>query len=106
MHSVTLLANGAIPLIALLLFPALGELIAEHAGTLNISVEAMMLGGAYAAGATTHVTNNPATGVAAGILAGGLVAFLQANLSHRAPLNQFVVGIVLVILVQGVTSFL
>jgi simple sugar transport system permease protein len=34
------------------------------------------------------------------------VAFIQANLSHRARLDQFVVGLVLVILVQGVTSFL
>jgi ABC-type uncharacterized transport system permease subunit len=42
MHSATLLAGSAVPLIALLLFPALGELIAERAGTLNISVEAML----------------------------------------------------------------
>lgn len=106
MHSATLLAGSAVPLIALLLFPALGELVAERAGTLNISVEAMLLGGAYAAGAVAHLSGDPVAGVAAGIAAGAAVAFLQSNLSHRAALNQFVVGIVLVIVIQGITSFL
>jgi simple sugar transport system permease protein len=95
-----------VSLAVLLLFAALGELMAEHAGTLNISVEAMMLAGAYAAGATAHVAGGAVAGVAAGIAAGAAVAFVQANLSHRAKLDQFVVGLVLVILVQGVTSFL
>ena len=106
MHSATLLAGSAVPLIALLLFPALGELVAERAGTLNIRVEAMLLGGAYTAGAVAHLSRNPVAGVASGIAAGAVVAFLQGNLSHRAALNQFVVGIVLVIVIQGITSFL
>lgn len=106
MHSATLLAGSAVPLIALLLFPALGELVAERAGTLNISVEAMLLWGAYAAGAMAHLSRNPVAGVAAGIAAGAAVALLQGDLSHRAALNQFVVGIVLVIVTQGITSFL
>jgi simple sugar transport system permease protein len=95
-----------VSLAVLLLFAALGELMAEHAGTLNISVEAMMLAGAYASGATAHIAGGAVAGVAAGVAAGAAVAFVQANLSHRAKLDQFVVGLVLVILVQGITSFL
>jgi general nucleoside transport system permease protein len=106
MHSATILIGSGVMLAVLLLFAALGELVAENAGTLNISVEAMMLSGAYAAGAAAHSANSPVAGVAAGTAAGLAVAFVQANLSHRAKLDQFVVGLVLVILVQGVTSFL
>jgi len=106
MHSAAILVGSGVTLAVLLLFAALGELIAEQAGTLNISVEAMMLAGAYAAGAAAHAAGSPAAGVPAGIAAGAAVAFVQANLSHRARLDQFVVGLVLVILVQGVTSFL
>jgi general nucleoside transport system permease protein len=106
MHSATILIGSGVMLAVLLLFAALGELVAENAGTLNISVEAMMLSGAYAAGAAAHSASSPVAGVAAGVAAGGAVAFVQANLSHRAKLDQFVVGLVLVILVQGVTSFL
>jgi general nucleoside transport system permease protein len=106
MHSATILIGSGVTLAVLLLFAALGELVAENAGTLNISVEAMMLSGAYAAGAAAHSATSPVAGVAAGTAAGFAVAFVQANLSHRAKLDQFVVGLVLVILVQGVTSFL
>jgi general nucleoside transport system permease protein len=106
MHSATVLVGSGVTLAVLLLFAALGELVAEHAGTLNISVEAMMLSGAYAAGAAAHSAGSPVAGVAAGTAAGAAVAFVQANLSHRAKLDQFVVGLVLVILVQGVTGFL
>ena len=48
-HDITTILDSAVFLTVPLLFAALGEYIAERAGTLNISVEAMMLSGAYAA---------------------------------------------------------
>ena len=41
-----------------LLFAASGELVAEKAGTINISVEAMMLSGAYAGALGSSVMHN------------------------------------------------
>ena len=41
-----------------LLFAALGELVAEKAGTINISLEGMMLAGAFAAAAGVDVTGS------------------------------------------------
>ena len=38
--------------------------------------------------------------------AGLVVAWVQANMSHRLPANQFVVGLVLNVLVLGVVGFL
>jgi len=105
-HSLTVIISSGVPLIALLLIAALGELVAERAGTLNISVEAMMLAGAYAAGASALASHSVLVGLVTGSAAGLLIGVLQANLSHRISIDQFVVGIVLVILVQGLTSFL
>ena len=53
-HDVTFIVFvQCISLATPLLFAGLGEYVAERAGTLNISVEAMMLSGAYA-GAYSH----------------------------------------------------
>jgi simple sugar transport system permease protein len=88
-----------------LLFAASGELIAEKAGTINISVEAMMLAGAFGA-----AVGQSKGGVWFGLLlaagAGLLVSAVQANMSHRLSADQFVVGLVLNVLVLGVVGFL
>ena len=46
-HDFQTILSSAIRLSVPLLFAAMGEYVAERAGTLNISVEAMMLGSAY-----------------------------------------------------------
>lgn len=107
----TLISSGtvyesAFRLGAFLAFAAVGELIAERAGTLNISVEAMLLGGAFASAVGYHLTQSFAVGVFAGIAVGMLIALLHANLSHRLTADQFVVGLTLNVLMLGVVSFL
>jgi simple sugar transport system permease protein len=89
-----------------LAFAATGEWVAERAGTLNNSVEGMLLGGAFAAAFTYDALGSVPAGLAAGMGAGVLVALLQANLSHRLTANPFVVGLTLNILVLGVVGFL
>jgi general nucleoside transport system permease protein len=88
-----------------LLFAASGELIAEKAGTINISLEAMMLGGAYAA-----AVGQSSVGVVGALLMAALAGFavsaIQANMSHRLAADQFVVGLVLNVLVLGVVGFM
>ena len=91
---------------ALLLYAASGEWVAERAGTLNISVEGMLLSGAFASALTFDRTGSVALSLAAGALAGLLVSTLQANLSHRLPADQFVVGLTINILVLGLVGFL
>jgi ABC-type uncharacterized transport system permease subunit len=101
----TVLAS-ALRLTAPLAFAACGEYLAERAGTLNISVEGMMLSGAFGAIAVGSATGSPTVGLLAGALVGLLVALVHANLSHRIQINTFVVGLVINTLVLGVTSFL
>ena len=97
---------NALTFAVFLAFGAAGEWVAERSGTLNISLEAMFLAGAFAAAVGADRTDNVLVGVLFAMVAGLVVAWVQANMSHRLVANQFVVGLTLNILVLGVTSFL
>jgi ABC-type uncharacterized transport system permease subunit len=97
--------NGAL-FAALLLFAATGEWVAERAGTINISVEGMLLSGAFTTAVGYDLTESAVLAILAGICGGLIVAFLQAEMSHRLSADQFVVGLTLNILVLGLTGFL
>lgn len=97
---------SAFQLSVVFLFAASGEWVAERAGTLNISVEGMVLAGAFGAALGIHWFSAGALGMLVGCAAGMLVALVQANLSHRLTANQFVVGLALNVLVLGLTAYL
>lgn len=99
------LYRNAMIVAVVLMFAASGELVAEKAGTINISLEAMMLGGAYAA-AVGQARGGVWGGLLLAALAGLVVAAVQANMSHRLSADQFVVGLVLNVLVLGIVGFL
>ena len=90
----------------LLAFAATGEWVAERAGTLNISVEAMLLAGAFTSAVGYDLTDSVVVALVAGVLGGVLVAVVQAEMSHRLAADQFVVGLTLNILIFGLTGFL
>lgn len=100
------LYGSAIRLGAFLAFAALGELVAEKAGTINISVEGSLLAGAFGGAIASNVTGSAWVGLAAGAATGVLVALVQANMSHRLPADQFVVGITINVLVLGLVGYL
>jgi simple sugar transport system permease protein len=93
-------------LAAIFAFAGCGEWIAERAGTINISLEGMILAGHFAAAIVFDKTHNMIIGIVVAMLAGLMVAAVQANLSHRLTADQFVVGLTLIILVQGLATFL
>lgn len=101
----TILSSG-IRLTAPLAFAACGEYVAERAGTLNVSVEAMMLGAAFGSIAVAGLTGSATAGLLGGVLVGALVGLVHGALSHRWHVNTFVVGLVLNALVLGLTSYL
>ncbi|MDG2351832.1 MAG: ABC transporter permease [Acidimicrobiales bacterium] len=91
---------------AVLVFAAVGEWVAERSGTLNISVEAMILAGAFAGAMGYDWTGSVVVGILFGMAAGLCVSLVQAQMSHRLTADQFVVGLTLNILFLGITSFL
>ena len=83
---------------------ATGELVSERAGVLNMSVEGMMLIGAFGGAIGAWATGSPMLGLAIGVLAALPVALLQAWLSITLRANQIVTGIGINILVLGGTT--
>jgi simple sugar transport system permease protein len=96
-----------------LLYAALGELLAERSGVLNLGVEGMMLVGAvmgFWAVQRVHATTVLALGVAilVAALAGGLMASIHAFLVITLRASQIVSGLALTIFagVAGLSSYL
>ncbi|HSS95141.1 MAG TPA: ABC transporter permease [Candidatus Dormibacteraeota bacterium] len=91
---------------ALLLLPALGGVISERSGVVNIAMEGMMLTGAFFAVVVDLAVHNPWLGALAGIIAGGLMALIHAVVSIRFRADQIVSGIAINIFAAGLTVFL
>ncbi len=91
---------------ATLVFAATGEWIAERAGTMNISLEGMILTAAFTSALGSDLTGNVWIALLFGIAGGFLIALIQGVMSHRFGANQFVVGLTLNVLAVGITAFL
>ena len=89
-----------------LLLAGLGEQLSEKAGVLNIGLEGMILGGAYAGFLVAWASGNAGLGFLGGAGAGMLVASLMVLFCVILGLNQIVIGIALTLLVQGLTALL
>jgi simple sugar transport system permease protein len=87
-----------------ILLAALGELVVEKAGVLNLGVEGMMLIGAVAGFATTFVTGSPWLGVIAAAAAATLGALLFGYLTLSLTSNQVATGLALTIFGISISS--
>lgn len=96
--------GSSIRFAAPLLLGATGELLSQRAGVLNMSLEGMMLTGAFAGALGSWASGNPLLGLLCGVLAVIPLALLQAFLSISLRANQIVTGIGLNILVLGATT--
>ncbi len=89
-----------------LIFAAMGGVISESSGVVNIALEGLMLIGAFFAVVATYFTGNPYIGVLAAMGSGALGALLHAIASIRYRANQIVSGAALILLAWGLTGFL
>lgn len=109
-------ANGTIPMIGLLggalalatplVYGALGGVIGERAGVVNIAIEAQLLAGAFSAAVVASITSSAWAGLVAAMVAGVLVALVLGVFAITYFVDQVIVGVVLNVLVVGVTTFL
>lgn len=93
---------AAVPLV----LAALGELVAERAGVLNLGVEGMMLVGALAGFAAVASGSNLGFALLFSILAGTAAALAFAVLTLTLQANQVAAGLALTILGYGLSAFL
>jgi len=103
-NSTSTILSSAVHLSVPLSFAACGEYVAERAGTLNISVEAMMLSGAYAGAIGSSVTHSAGLGLVWGAAIGLVIGVIHGQLSHRLHTNTFVVGITVNVLALGLRA--
>jgi len=89
-----------------ILLAALGELVVERAGVLNLGVEGMMITGAICGFAVAVVTGAPALGFAAAAGGGAGLALLFAVLTQLALANQVASGLALTLFGLGLSSLL
>src|SRR5512143_3184661 len=76
-----------------LLFAAIGEILAERSGVLNLGIEGMMLLGAMFAFKMAVATGNPWIGLLVGAVAAAVLALLHAIVTVNFQADQVVSGL-------------
>lgn len=89
-----------------LIFAAMGGLLSERSGVMNIALEGMMLTGAFFAVAGTHWTGNPWIGLLIGIFSAGVASAIHAFWCITLRGNQIVAGTAINLIAAGLTAFL
>ncbi len=87
-----------------ILLAALGELVVEKSGVLNLGIEGMMLIGAVTGFAVTSIVGNPLVGVLAAMATGTMAALLFGYLTLSLTANQVATGLALTIFGIGLSS--
>ncbi|MEC8042226.1 MAG: ABC transporter permease, partial [Pseudomonadota bacterium] len=103
-NPVLLLASlivAATPLLA-----AIGELVVEKAGVLNLGVEGMMITGAICGFAISVNTGSPVLGLVAAALGGAALSLLFALLTQYALANQVASGLALTLFGLGLSALI
>ena len=89
-----------------ILLAAIGELVVERAGVLNLGVEGMMITGAICGFAVAVETGSPWLGFLAAALGGAALSFLFVILTQFALANQVASGLALTLFGLGLSSLL
>lgn len=97
---------GTVSVSVPLIFGALGGVLSERVGVVNVAIEGQLLAGAFVSAVVASVTGNSYLGLLASMVAGVLVSFVLAVFSIKYLVDQVIVGVVLNVLVIGLTTFL
>lgn len=99
------LLAGALALSVPLIFGSMGGVLSERVGVVNVAIEGQLLAGAFTAALVASVTKSPFAGLLAAAVAGTLVSLVLAAFSIKYLVDQVIVGVVLNVLVSGLTGF-
>jgi ABC-type uncharacterized transport system permease subunit len=89
-----------------LLIAALGELVVERSGVLNLGVEGMMIMGAIGGFAGAQITGSPILGLVLAVFGGMALALLFAFLTLTLATNQVATGLALTLLGLGLSGMI
>jgi simple sugar transport system permease protein len=96
------IATAATPL----LIAAMGELVVERSGVLNLGVEGMMVMGAVTGFVVAYTTKSPWLGVFAAVLMGAAFSLLFGFLTLTLVTNQVATGLALTLLGLGLSGMM
>lgn len=100
------LLQGALFLSIPLVFGSMAGLLCERVGIINIAIEGQLLLGAFLAAVVASLTGSAYLGLIGALVAGALVGLLLTLFSVRYLVDQIIVGVVLNVLVIGLTNYL
>lgn len=102
MLTILTIVTAATPLV----YAAVGELVVERSGVLNLGVEGMMLAGAVCSFAVAHYSGSATLAILAGLLAGMLLALIFAFLTLSLQSSQVATGLALTLFGIGLSALL
>ena len=103
---VSFILSNAVVLAVPIILGALGGVISERVGVVNIAIEGQLLTGAFVASVIGSVTDNLWLGVAAAAIASAILSMALASLAIKYLVDQIIIGVLINLLVIGVTNFL
>ncbi|MBB5870421.1 simple sugar transport system permease protein [Allocatelliglobosispora scoriae] len=89
-----------------LIFGALGGVLCERSGVVNVAIEGQFLAGAFMAAFFGSIAGSVWLGLAAAMIGGLIIALILAVFAIRYLVDQVVIGIVLNVFAAGLTGFL
>jgi general nucleoside transport system permease protein len=104
MNIIEYILAGTLAAATPMLLAALGELVAERAGVLNLGIEGMMALGAAIGFVVTYVSGSPVLGFAAAAFGGVALSMVFAVLALGFRANQVAAGLAIGILGLGLSS--
>jgi simple sugar transport system permease protein len=102
----TALLVGSSAATMVLVFGSLSGVMCERSGVVNIAIEGQFIGGAFFGSLIASTTNNFYFAAVGGAFIGGLIGLLLAFLALRYQSDQIIVGIVIVTMLGGLSSYL
>ena len=99
------LLRGSLALAVPLIFGSMAGVLSERVGIVNIAIEGQLLAGAFTSALAASVTHNLWVGLLGAMIAGAIVSWILAVFSIKYVVDQIIVGVVLNVLVIGLTSF-
>lgn len=97
--------SGTLTFATPLVFGAMAGVLCERSGVVNIAIEGQLLAGAFTSALVGTLTGNILAGMLAAALAGMLVSTLLGLFAIRYLVDHVVLGVVLNMLVAGLTGF-
>jgi ABC-type uncharacterized transport system permease subunit len=100
------LLQGALLLSVPIIYGSMSGVLCERSGVVNIAIEGQLLAGAFASAVVASLTHSALFGFIVAPIAGILISLILATFAIKYAIDQIILGVVINVLVIGLTSFL